>query len=157
MNIEPGELQICRNQLFLLQFVMTIPAIISIINSELKPSTLLVFSVVSTLVLVYYWIIKYRYAKFKFIANDTRRGNIITLGFPKISLGNGSDENLNQSVKLDKLADSSHYVQTRENCIYFLEVLLKFAVCSHEIYRKSIYFFGIFLAIYFILNLDCAK
>ena len=153
MNIESGELQKCRNQLFLLQIIMTLPAIISIINTELKPSTLMVLSLASTLILVYYWIIKFRYAKFKFHANDSRRGNIFAFGFPKITPSNGNEENFDQSIKSNKLADDRYYVQTKENCIHFLKTLLKFAVCSHEIYKKSIFFFGIFLVIYFILNI----
>ena len=153
INSESNELQKCRNMLFLLQFIMTTPAIISIINTELEPATLLSLSIASTFVLLYYWTIKYRYVKYKFITNDTRRSNIFTLGFPEDLPSKSDPTNLIKSKDSGKLVDTHCYVQTKENCIYFLGTLLKITVLSNEIYKKSKLFYIVMLMIYFMTNI----
>ena len=125
MSNETEEVQKWRIILLVLQILMPIPAIISIIFMQLEPATLLTLSLISILVLCYYWWIKFKYLIFKLAANDYRRSFLYDLW-------------VTGSSHKEKIAKN---VQNKENCIYFLRKLLEISLYSELAYKKSRNFF----------------
>ena len=125
MSSETEEVQKWRIMLLVLQILMPIPAIISIIFMQLEPATLLTLSLVSIIVLCYYWWIKYKYLKFKLAANDYRRSFLYDLWVT------GSPQ---KEIIVKNL-------QNKANCINYLQKLLEISLYSELAYKKSRNFF----------------
>ena len=125
MILESEEVQQWRIKLLVLQILMPIPAIISIIFMQLKPATLMTLSLISILVLCYYWWVKYKYLEFKLAANDHRRSFLHDLWFT------GSPQKEKIAIDMQNSAD----------CKYFLRKLLEISIYSELIYKKSRNFF----------------
>ena len=134
INLNSGEVLKYSKLLIILRVLIATPPIISIIFIDLTAVMLFTLSLLSVVILCCYWWVKFMYLVQKFETNDSRREQLLRIGFPTKLAG---IESMNASKTTNKIEYDLH---NRENCVYFLNKLLNFSLFSRFIHNKSEYF-----------------
>ncbi len=137
LKFQSKEVLIFSNLLLLLQILIAIPAIISIAFPGLNSVILLTMSLLSNLVLCYYWRIKYKYLGQKIKTNDSRRALMYKFGFsPDLILDTTGISIQSGSESSGSFQGVRYNIQNENDCRHFLGVLLIFSLYNKMIYNK---------------------
>ena len=127
LRFQSNEILRFSKLMLMLQILVALPAIISIIFPSMPSVVFLMISLISVIILCYYWRIKYKYFSQKFKTSDARRALLLKVGFKTSSPSDGT---------LSTSAGPKYDLQNKENCVHFLNVLYAFSSCNELIYKK---------------------